>query len=234
MNKAMAMFYTPHNEDIHFSEFNPGPYTLYGHNLVIGKNWGCERRVIACPEDVGTSGLKPEEYFTLIIGEGISEVEPGVIELFVNLKDLIVEAELKQIECTPALEKLLVRNQVILRGSYGSPADKLADRLGLRFIHKNIFLAVAHDAEHYESSEITLCFQQDEPPFIWRDIKTPGISAGNTGGGTVRTDLPEDFYAGCKSAEDFADNFVGVRYWETVCANEELAAFLAHTGRRPK
>ena len=103
----MAMYYSRHDDDVHFSEFNPGPYTLYGHNIFVGKSWDCKRRISVCVEDIASSGLKPEEYFTLVITEGINGVKPGFIESFPNLQDLIIEANFRKIECTPALEALL-------------------------------------------------------------------------------------------------------------------------------
>ena len=230
----MAVYYSKHNDDVFFDEYNPGPYTLYGHNIFVRKHWDCKRPVSVCVEDITSSGLNPEEYYTLVITEDISGVKPGFIESFPNLKDLIVEANLKKIECTPELEALLKKNNAVLRGSFNSPAEKLANRLGLRFIHKNIFLAVYINREYHESSELSLCFQKGEPPFLWRDDKTQGISAGNTGGGTVRTDLDEDFYVGCESAEAFADKIVGRAFEEDTRKNKELDAFLKEANRRWK
>lgn len=230
----MAVYYSRHNDDVFLDEYNPGPYTLYGHNIFVRKHWDCKRPVSVCVEDITSSGLKPEEYYTLVITDGISSVKPGFIESFPNLQDLIVEADLKKIECTPELEALLKKNNVVLRGRFNSPAEKLASRLGLRFIHKNIFLAVYINREYHESSELSLCFQEGEPPFFWRDDKTQGISAGNTGGGTVRTDLDEDFYVGVESAEAFADEIVGRAFEEDTRKNKELDAFLKEANRRWK
>ncbi len=230
----MAVYYSKHNDDVYLDEYNPGPYTLYGHNIFARKHWDCKRPVSICIEDITSSGLHPEEYYTLVITEDISEVKPGFIESFPNLQDLIVEADLKKIECSPELEALLKKNNVVLRGHFNSPAEKLANRLGLRFIHKNIFLAVYINREYHESSELSLCFQEGEPPFFWRDDKTQGISAGNTGGGTVRTDLDEDFYVGVESAEAFADEIVGRAFEEQTRKNKELDAFLKEANRRYK
>lgn len=230
----MAVYYSRHNDDVFLDEYNPGPYTLYGHNIFVRKHWDCKRPVSVCVEDITSSGLKPEEYYTLVITDGITSIKPGFIESFPNLQDLIVEADLKKIECTPELEALLKKNNVVLRGRYNSPAEKLASRLGLRFIHKNIFLAVYINREYHESSELSLCFQEGEPPFFWRDDKTQGISAGNTGGGTVRTDLDEDFYVGVESAEAFADEIVGRAFEEDTRKNKELDAFLKEANRRRK
>ena len=229
----MANYFSKHNEDISFSEFRREPYTLFGNNLTA-EAWGAKRPVDVCAEDVRSSGLDPKEYFTLIIGDDVRQLGPGVIEFFPNLKDLIVEADLKKLPCTPELEALLTKNDVILRGSFNSPVEKLAKKLGLRFIHKNIFLAGRFDKEHYESSDITLCFEEGEPPYILRNDVTQGWAASNSGGGTVRTDLPEDFYVGYETAEAFADDYVGRYFWEKTRANKELDAYLKEINKRLK
>ena len=58
----------------------------------------------------------------------------------------------------------------------------------------------------------------------------PGISAGNNGGGTLRHDLPEDFYKG-GSITDFARHF-GDCYTDQILHNEALIAFLKEADRR--
>ena len=229
----MASYYSKHNKDITFSEFRREPYTLFGHNLTA-EAWGTKRPVDVCAEDVRSSGLDPKEYLTLIIGDDVRRLGPGVIESFPNLQDLIVESELKKLPCTPELEALLTKNNVILRGSFNSPAEKLAKRLGLRFIHKNIFLAVYINSEHHESSELSLCFEEGEPPFFLRNDITQGWAASNCGGGIVRTDLDEDFYVGIETAEAFADEIVGRAFEEDTRKNKELDAFLKEVNRRRK
>lgn len=87
--------------------------------------------------------------------------------------------------------------------------------------------------EYGQGTDLTLCFQYRELPFIWREDICQGISAGCSGGGTVRTDLPEDFFVGY-DAERFADDYVGAHHWEKVRGNAELAAFLAEANRRVK
>lgn len=229
----MASFYPKPDKGLYFDDFNPGPYTLFGHNLFAKRWWDCKRLLSVNVKDLESTRIEPEEFRTFVIGEGISRVGPGVIESFPNLLDLITGADLKKIGGTPALEELLQRNNVILRGSFNSPAEALAKKLGLRFIHKNIFLSSHRDEEHGQSTSLTLCFQLDEPPFFWRDDKTLGISAGNTGGGTVRTDLDEDFYVGYDAGK-FAEDFVGAYHTENVRTNKELAGFLAEANRRLK
>ena len=60
------------------------------------------------------------------------------------------------------------------------------------------------------------------------------VSAGNTGGGTVRTDLDEDFYVGIETAEAFANKIVGRAFEEDTRKNKELDAFLREANRRLK
>lgn len=228
----MANYYPASDRGLYFDDgFNPGPYTLYGSFLSAKRHWDCEKQLSVSTKDIESAGVKPEKYRTLILGEGIKVIKSGLIELFPNLLDLITGSDLRGLGCTPEAEALLKRNDVILRGSFNSPAEKLAKKLRLRFIHKNIFLSRYRDADHDQSTEITLCFQYQEPPFFWRDDKCTGISAGNTGGGTVRTDLDEDFYVGY-DAERFAEDYVGAHHYEKVRNNQELAAFLAEANRR--
>ena len=35
----MAVYYSKHNDDVYLDEYNPGPYTLYGHNIFVRKHW---------------------------------------------------------------------------------------------------------------------------------------------------------------------------------------------------
>ena len=80
-----------------------------------------------------------------------------------------------------------------------------------------------------ESSKLTMCFS-DEGPYLLEDVFTPGWAASNYGGGTVRTDLPADFYVG-QTPESFAEH-VGERFREQIRQNDELAAFLSEANRR--
>lgn len=226
------MFFSEHNENVVFSTWYPGPYTLYGDVLTVGAPDSYKRRVSVCAADVdaGPGKLIPGEYRTLVIEKSVCAVKEGFLEAFVNLKDLIIEADLRSIPMTPALEALLKGNEVIVRGTFNSVAEKLARNLGLTFIHKNIPVARYYSEAHYESTTLTLCFQKGEDPFIWEDVVCPGISAGNNGGGTLRHDLPKDFYQ-TGSLEDFASHF-GPCYTEDILANEELKTFLQEAARR--
>lgn len=97
--------------------------------------------------------------------------------------------------------------------------------------YREIFLADHRDDEHHEYTKLTLCFS-DKGPYLLEDVFTPGWSAGNYGGGTVRTDLPEGFYRG-QTPETFAEHF-GERFREQIRQNAELAAFLDEANGRQK
>ena len=90
--------------------------------------------------------------------------------------------------------------------------------------HAAIFLADHYDKEHHEYSKLTLCFS-DQGPYLLEDVYTPGWAASNLGGGTIRTDLPKNFYVG-QTAESFAERFSD-RFREQIRQNSELATFLA-------
>ena len=95
--------------------------------------------------------------------------------------------------------------------------------------HKAIFLADHNYEEHHEYTKLTLCFS-DEGPYLLEDVYTPGWAASNYGGGTIRTDLPKNFYVG-QTPESFAERF-GERFREQIRNNKELAAFLEEANRK--
>ena len=97
--------------------------------------------------------------------------------------------------------------------------------------HAAIFLADHNDEEHHEYSKLTLCFS-DEGPYLLEDVFTPGWAASNYGGGTVRTDLPKNFYVN-QTPETFAEHFSD-RFRDQIRNNQELAAFLAEANRWQK
>ena len=96
--------------------------------------------------------------------------------------------------------------------------------------HPDLFLADYRDREHQEYSKLFLCFS-DKGPYLLEDVLTPGWAASNCGGGTIRTDLPAQFYKG-QTPETFAEQFGGPRFREQIRQNAELAAFLEEANRQ--
>ncbi|MBO6247709.1 MAG: hypothetical protein J6N54_02725, partial [Bacteroidales bacterium] len=70
------------------------------------------------------------------------------------------------------------------------------------------------------------------PPYIYKEIFTPGISAGNNGGADLREDLPEDFYVGC-DLEGFTYH-MPVKCEEAIMKNKQLGRFLRISNQRLK
>ena len=94
-----------------------------------------------------------------------------------------------------------------------------------------ILLAEHFDEAHHERSFMYLCCD-DKGPYLLEDVYTPGWAASNYGGGTVRTDLPKNFYVN-QTPDSFAEHFSD-RFREQVRNNQELAAFLVEANSRRK
>lgn len=82
---------------------------------------------------------------------------------------------------------------------------------------------------YYENTVYYLCIRDDGTPFIEKQIFTPGISAGNCGGGEFREDLPKDFLVGC-DLEKISDE-LPLSCYEQVLKNKELEDFLLEWNR---
>ena len=215
------MYFSDHNDDIVFVN---GYDTLEAEGPEGG---------ILCAEDLpGQSwGFKADEYSTLTISPGIVRVEAGFLMPFQKLNVLVLGPTVEEVELTAELKKLLRRRRVLIRGTFGSYAERLSRELGLRFRHSDIFLAENYDERHHESSTYTLYFE-NTGPYLLLDVKSPGWAASNLGGGVIRTDLPDNFYVG-ETPESFAEHF-GESYREQIRQNAQLKAFLEEANRRRK
>ncbi|MBR5175944.1 MAG: hypothetical protein IKW89_08465 [Bacteroidales bacterium] len=217
------MYFSEHNDNISFSNEWGGVLKVEGKGLV-------------CAEDLnaGPGYFKPEDYTELEFTKGITKVTKGFIEAFTSMKCLVIGFSVKSIERTPELDNYLITNNVLIRGEYNSLAEKLAGELGLRFLHCDIFLGwTSFETQGYrESTKRTLCFRLDGPPYIYRQIFTPGISAGSSGGADLREDLPEDFYVGC-DLDGFTYN-LPQKCEEAIMKNKQLGRFLRIANQRLK
>ena len=219
------MYFSDYNDNITFSNEWDGTLKVEGKGLV-------------CAEDLNASPgrFKPEEYTALEFTKGITRVTKGFIEAFTSMECLEIAFSVKSIERTPELDNFLIANNVLIRGEYNSLAERLAKELGLRFLHCDIFLCWTRSSPagnydgYYESTKRTLCFRLDGPPYIYREIFTPGISAGNNGGADLREDLPEDFYVGC-DLDGFTYNLPLICE-EAIMQNKQLGRFLRISNQR--
>ena len=219
-------------------------FSDHNDNITFSNEWGrilkVEGKGLVCAEDLNASPgrFKPEEYFKLELTKGITKVTKGFIEAFTSIECLVIAFSVKSIERSPELDNFLITNNVLIRGEYNSLAERLAKELGLRFLHCDIFLCWTHSSPagnydgYYENTKRTLCFRLDGPPYIYREIFTPGISAGNNGGADLRDDLPEDFYVGC-DLDGFTYNLPLICE-EAIMQNKQLERFLRISNQRLK
>lgn len=169
-----------------------------------------------------------DEFDTLSITEGITEIREGFLDAFPNIECLILSRTVTLIETTPELIARLRKNDVLIRGEYDTFAEGFAKDNGLEFLHCDIPLADTTDER--ERDVVTLRFHYGKAPDIHHNIFTSGSSAGNFGGGEVATKIPKNFYVGC-TVEKFADNFSG-RVREQLMSNDMLRRFLEAANRR--
>ena len=217
-------------------------FSDHNDNITFSNEWGrilkVEGKGLVCAEDLNASPgrFKPEEYSKLEFTKGITKVTKGFIEAFTSIECLVIAFSVKSIERTPELDNLLITNNVLIRGEYNSLAEKLAKELGLQFLHCDIFLCWTRSSPagnydgYYENTKRTLCFRLDGPPYIYRQIFTPGISAGSNGGADLRDDLPEDFYVGC-DLDGFTYNLPLICE-EAIMQNKQLGRFLKISNQR--
>ena len=202
------MYFSDHNEKITFSNEWDGTLKVEGKGLV-------------CAEDLNASPgrFKPEKYTALEFTKGITRVTKGFIEAFTSMECLEIAFSVKSIERTPELDNFLITNNVLIRGEYNSLAERLAK-----------WTKYESQDGYRESTKRTLCFRLDGPPYIYREIFTPGISAGSNGGADLKDDLPEDFYVGC-DLDGFTYNLPLICE-EAIMQNKQLGRFLKISNQR--
>ena len=217
------MYFSEHNDNITFNNRSCGYLDVEGKGTLRAEDL-----------DARPGYFKPEEYTKLNITKGITKVTKGFIEAFTSMESLELAFSVKSLERTPELDNYLITNNVLIRGEYNSLAERLARELGLRFLHSDIFLGWRHSGfdGYYENKKLTLRFRTDGPPYLYKEVFTPGISAGNCGGGEFSEDLPEDFYVGCDL--DGFTYLVPAVYEEMIMRNKQLERFLRISNQRLK
>ena len=140
----------------------------------------------------------------LELGEDIEEVEPGVFDLLPTLDRLWILNPKCRVYLSEENIAMFRKNRVIIRGRYGTGAERFAKQYQLRFLPLDIELAKAGDYFDRGVDIVTLRFYDDGSAYIHQDCRCQGISAGNTGGGEVSFDLPDDFYL-TMTASELAD-----------------------------
>ena len=151
-------------------------------------------------------------------------VETELLEKLEELKELILPDTITDIALTPSLEKILIKNRTLIRGSFDSFAEKFAAEHGLRFRPADLVLAEVDSTAPPQSTKLTLVFRRGGTVEIKEDVTEPGTSAGNTLGGSFSHPLKTDFYM-TETAEKIAGTFSRALY-EKILENGKLAAFI--------
>jgi hypothetical protein len=79
-----------------------------------------------------------------------------------------------------------------------------------------------HSEEFHMNTKLTLRFRFDGKPYLEYEDFCPGISAGNSMGGTYERPLPEGFPKGW-TLEEFAES--RPRYHDAILENEKLKKY---------
>lgn len=207
----------------------------YNNGITYFFTWGkpvlIEGKGAICKEDtdIGKENWT-QEYTRLYFKDGITEVKRGFLESFTDLKELIIDSTVENIEITNELRELLRKNKVKIRGCYNSYAESFAEENSLLFIHKDIYIGIRHNEEHCESRAITLHFDESGQMSLLYEDFCQGISAGNTMGGEFTRDIPEEFHKGC-TLEEFAE-MMPEAYFEQIMKNKVLEDFLRNYAER--
>ena len=130
----------------------------------------------------------------LELGEEVEKVERGFFELLPTVNELWILNPNADVRLSKEDAALFLKNNVLVRGEFDSAAEAFAQKYGLRFLLINTKLGSAGDYYEQGVDIITLRLYPDSSADIHQDCRCQGISAGNTGGGEVSFDLPEDFY----------------------------------------
>lgn len=217
------MYFSKNNEKIVYINHYSGLLEVEGKGIL------CRGDTELWPEP--TEDLA-QEYDTLSITEGITEIGEGFLEAFPYIGCLILSRTVESAAVTPAIIKNMRSKKVLIRGEYDTFAEQFAKENKLDFLHSDIFLADYDIEAAHEHDIVTLRFHQKGKPDIHYNCFTPGSSAGSYGGGEYANKLPNDFYVGC-TVEKFADN-ISERARDQILSNDTLMRFLEISNERHK
>ena len=88
--------------------------------------------------------------------------------------------------------------------------------------HCDIEIGWFHSEEYHMNTKLTLRFRSNGEPYLEYEDFCPGISAGNSMGGTYERPLPDGFPKGW-TLERFAE--FRPRYHDAILRNEKLKKF---------
>ena len=163
--------------------------------------------------------------------DGVVTVEEGFLDRIPFLSVVEMDHTVKHVGVTPALEKLLHRNGVLIRGKFDTYAEEFARKYRLRFVPSNIHLATVFNG--HETTIATLRIFNDGTADIHLNDVCCGSSAGSIGGGEVCRDIKWNFFMDPKAQELVAGKCY--RYCtDEVLKNKDLTAFIEAACRKYK
>ena len=156
------------------------------------------------------------------LGEEVKEVEPDFFDLLPTIDAVWIHNPECRLHMTEKTIRLFQNNNVVLRGTYDSAAERLARQHHLRFLHLDVVLASSGDYFEQGVDIITVRFCDDGSAYVHQDCRCQGSSAGSIGGGEVSFDIPRDFYL-TMTPEEIAE-----KCWRSnlILSNGTLAAFM--------
>lgn len=174
-----------------------------------------------------------EEYVTIKLCEGIEgsfegieTVEEGFLDRIPHLYELEMDDTVKDVGVTEQFEKVMHKNDLLIRGNFDSYAEDFARKYKLRFLPSNMVLAQTGDYFSREGVDIiTLRMFDDGRADIHQDERCQGSSASWTGGGEISFDIPWDFFKDENAQENIASKCWG-NCREIIMKNEAFTEFL--------
>lgn len=216
-------------------------FSLFNEKIEYSTNWRYALKVLGegkvCEGDLdvkydqGKGRAWTDEYKGVEFTRGITEVGPGFLEGFPNLKYIVIHYTLQSIAVTRKLKALLKKNNVVVCGWFDSFGERFAKEHGLVFRHADILVGWYRDEEHDTSTRFEIRFDDEGKPYRYYDDSCTGWAASVSGGGTYTRELDEDFYVG-ETLESFAEWFT--RFRDPILKNEDLKYYLETANRRSR
>ena len=162
-------------------------------------------------------------------GESVN-VEADFLEKIPHLSEIQVSPKVKNIGVTPALERLLQQNDVLIIGFFDTYAEQFAKQHHLKFLHDDIEICRKGEYDKYGIDILTLKFLPQEVIIHNNNICT-GSSAGSNGGGEVSEEIPANFYNDKNAVEIIAKNCWGC-FANEVRQSQLLKTFITGAKQR--
>ncbi|MBQ7172034.1 MAG: hypothetical protein IJR89_07140 [Clostridia bacterium] len=187
-----------------------------------------KKRRRRAPRDVS---LLVEDPLACGFGFSFTGVDAALLARFDTLKELILPASVVSLAVTPELEAVFRKNDTLIRGPFGSFAERFAAEQGLRFRPADLVFAESYFAPAQESTRLTLVFRRSGDVQIREDVSTPGSSPSHTLGGSFTYPLPRDFAETMRAEE--AARALRPPLFSAAIADGRLAAFLEAAKTHP-